>query len=165
MPANGRWDLIRRLKVKHGLERVKIKISLWGQHLSVCVCVRACIPFQLWNDKREGSRMPMVTVGPLYSTFANGLRKTLHYYPYTFSPVIIFSRCTIIIVIIITILTRTVIYINSLILQSGLSENMFRSSPRDCLLVFLVIKDMFIWAIQGDIVLYQKLRRDTLYSI
>jgi len=83
----------------------------------VCVCVCVCVLFQLWNDKKEVSRTPLVTMVPLDSTFANGLRKALHYYLYTFNPFIIFSRFTIIIIIIIII----IIYINFLVLQSGLS--------------------------------------------
>jgi len=50
-------------------------------YLCVCEYVRACVPFQLWNYKREGSRLPLVIVVSLDSAFANGLRKTLHYYP------------------------------------------------------------------------------------
>jgi len=133
-----RAEYLNQSKVKRGLERVTNKHKLMRStgYLCVCGCVRACVrvcvPFQLWNDKREGSRMPLVTVVPLDSTFANGLRKTLQYYPYTFNPFIIFSRCTIIIII---RRRRTRIYINFLLLHSGLSENMFRNSFQNCLLV------------------------------
>ena len=80
-----RAEYLKQSKVKRGLERVKNKNNLMRStgYLYVCVCVcvyvRACVPFQLWNDKRERSHMSLVTLVPLDSTFANGLRKTLHY--------------------------------------------------------------------------------------
>jgi hypothetical protein len=130
-----RAEYLNESKVKHGLAMAANKNQLMRSTgcLFVCgyvrACMRACVPFQLWNDKRERSRLPLVTLVPLDSMFAIGLRKTLHCYPSTFNPFIIFSRCTII------IMTTTVIYINFLLLQSGLSENMLRISVQNCLLV------------------------------
>ena len=78
-----RAEYLNQSKVKHGLEMVTNKNQLMRSTDYLCVCeyVRACVPFQLWNYKREGSRLPLVIVVSLDSAFANGLRKTLHYYP------------------------------------------------------------------------------------
>ena len=106
----------------------------------MCVCVCVCVfSLSTWNDNREGSRMPLVTVVPLDSTFENELRKILYYCSYTFNPFIISCSCTIKIIIII-IMTRIIVYINFLLLQSVLSANILRNSAGNCLLVLWSFK-------------------------
>jgi hypothetical protein len=96
------------------LKVVKIKISLWG-HQAICVCVLACVP----SHATSHCGAPLILC--------------LLMDPYTFNPFIIFSGCTIIIIIIIIIImTKTIFYINFLLLQSGFSEKIIRSSARNC---------------------------------
>jgi hypothetical protein len=116
------------------LKGLKMKISSWGQQ-AICVCV--CVSFQLWNDKREGSRMPLVTVVPLDSTFTSEdiALLSLNFQSYYYFQLVHNNNNNNN-----DKIARPIIYINYLLLQSGLSENIFRSFARNCLLVLWLFK-------------------------
>ena len=56
-------------------------------------------------------------------------------------------------------MTRTIVYINFLVLQSGLSENIFRSSTRNCLLVLWSFKIVYLRHSRKDCVVSEIKRK------
>lgn len=134
------WELNIWIKVRLSmvLKWLQIKISLWGQqtiYVYVSMCVRA-FPFNFGIIRGKDLACHWSLWCPLILRLLMDFGRHCIIILKTFNPFIIFSRCTIIIIIIMT----TVIYINFLLLQPGLSENMFSSSARNCLLVLRLFK-------------------------